>query len=249
MPRTEKKVSKSHTKEVKSAKGHAKEAKKAKPESGSKTVSNKKIDIHKQAEKWDGDKNKGFNPSYMSKNKYEPDGKPTELDKINHDPAHVKLKIKNLIDKGRVEIETRDELLNFPLGSLVSYLTKPKMVVMEDGKRKVVNNGKSLYRSGGFLRAVEDDYFTLQGGQPWSPISFCVQFENVEKMYVGNPTTTKDDFISIQPTKQEPTKHPVMIGDTVVYYGKDAWKANRFKSTKKYEQMVKWYEKYGNPKV
>lgn len=103
---------------------------------------------------------------------YKPDE--TELAKINSDPKRVARKIKELLKKGYVEIHTKEELENFPLRSVVAYITT-----------------KGLYRSGGFLKSIQDKYFVLQGGSPTQPISFCVQFDNVESMYVHNPWEVK----------------------------------------------------------
>lgn len=91
----------------------------------------------------------------------------SKLDKINASQKLIQEKVDKMIKDGRVEIHTRDQLMNFPLGSLVSYITK-------DGD----------YRSGGFLKALQKEYFVLQGGTNAHPISFSVQFRNIAKMFV-----------------------------------------------------------------
>ena len=111
------------------------------------------IDVEKYAKK-------GYIPYERSK---------TKLTKINKKPELKEKHINKLKRSGRVEISTKKELENFPLGSYVSYVTK-------EGK----------YRSGGFLKVIKDEYFVLQGGSKQHPISFCVQFKNIDVIYVKN---------------------------------------------------------------
>jgi len=142
-----------------------------KPKSGgSKSVKPyKPIDPNKEAEKFS--KTGKYNPEYMKGNTYKPpkDGK-TELEKINSNPAYVQAKIDALLEAGRAEITTKEQLMQFPLGSLVSYYTKPIKKKLSNGDTYTV---PAKYRSGGFLRARDPDqpYFVLQGGQVWSKIS------------------------------------------------------------------------------
>jgi len=162
---------------------------------------------------------KSENPRYM------------DLETINKNKAALKAKINKMLENGRVEIQTRQQLENFPLGSLVSYLTK-----------------EGLYRSGGFLKTIQDDYFVLLGGTKDDRISFSVQFKNIKSMYVGNPMKTKSDNVSIVPTTKPKTKFPVTIGKVVVYYAKDKFDYNRFLETAKYKRYMDWYEKFGKKK-
>ncbi len=132
--------------------------------SGSKTNKTVYLDKIMDTEKYAP---KGYKP--YKKNK-------TELSKINKDQKLINKHIGKLKKKGRIEISKKKELENFPLGSLVSYVT---------------NEGK--YRSGGFLKAIKDEYFVLQGGTQEHPISFCVQFKNIDKIYVKNKETYEDN--------------------------------------------------------
>lgn len=125
----------------------------------------------------------------------------------------------DVISKGRTEITTRDELIQFPPGSLVSYMKK---------------NG--LFRSGGFLIAIHDNFFTLRGGKVGKPVTFDVFFNDVDKIYVG-------DF-DLTPTTKKPTKFPVFIGDTIVYYGKDKYDAKRYTTTNKFIRTLQWYNQF-----
>lgn len=86
--------------------------------------------------------------------------------KINADPKLKKKHIKQLLQKGRIEIEDKDQLESFPLGSLVSYET------IDD-----------KYRGGGFLKAIMGKYFVLTNGK----ISWSVQFDKTKRMWVKNP--------------------------------------------------------------
>lgn len=166
------------------------------------------------------------NQKYVQKSDWKPQKyKKTELEQINSDPKKVAEKVQELIDKGRVLITTKEELENFPKGSVVSYITK-------EGK----------YRSGGFLTSIQPDYFTLHGGTKFAPVSFCVQFSNVKEMYVGKvDRSRKITKIVPVPITQEITNYPVFVGDIVVKYEKDKWKQNRFMQSKKYKAMVEFY--------
>lgn len=153
---------------------------------------------------------------YASKNNYEYDKTKTLLYQINQSPVMIKQKIKKLIKSGRNVIKTKEELKKFPLGTLVSYITK-----------------EGLYRSGGFLRSIKNKYFALQGGNVANPISFPVQFSNIKKMYVGSPIKNVNRTV-------KKTNFPVMIGKTIVYYAKSNYDIKRFKATKKYFRMASY---------
>ena len=169
------------------------------------------------------DPSKIISSEYSSNNNYKRPAV-TELDKINADPALLQKKIKRLLQAGRAEIETREQLENFPLGSLVAYVTK-----------------EGLYRSGGFLRTIQDEYFALQGGQINNPISFPVQFKNVKAMYVGNSAVIHFPD-PVETTKKE-TKYPSYVGDIVVNYARDKWNRERFEKTKKFQYWIEEYNK------
>ena len=153
---------------------------------------------------------------YGSKNTYEYNPHTTELHKINSDRNLIIEKIKSMLKNGRVRVQTKKELSKHPLGSLVSYLTK-------DGK----------YRSGGFLRSIQKDYFALQGGISSNPISFCVRFDNIRMMYVGSP-------VQLTNRKLTKTNFPVKINGKIVYYAKDNYDVNRFKNTQRYKRMKQY---------
>jgi|WetSurMetagenome_2_1015567.scaffolds.fasta_scaffold38657_3 hypothetical protein len=161
------------------------------------------------------------NRDYMPEGDFTYDKSKTELTKINNNKGVFKAKINTLLKNGRKKITTRDQLLIYPLGSLVSYVTT-------DG----------LYRSGGFLRAIKKKYFALQGGTPAKPISFCVQFQNIKAMYVGTPVRLLNRTPRV-------TNYKVKIGKTTVYYAKDNFDKTRFMNTKRYKDMKNWYDIYG----
>jgi hypothetical protein len=102
-----------------------------------------------------------------------------------------------------------------------------------------------LYRAGGFLRLSKDEetlakmkkngYITL--AQPQLKLSWPVKLNEVDTFWVKE---VKPKIDEIKPTTMTPTRYPVEINGIVVYYGKDAWKAARFKTTKKYQSMVEF---------
>jgi len=136
-------------------------------------------------------------------------------------------KIATLIDHGRKEITTKEELEKYPIGSLISYM-----------------NNKNVYKIGGFLLKVVEEYFIYLDLD--FQTKYRVRYGNVEKMWVGDVHKVNNDIVSIAKTKQEKTNFPVKIGKTIVYYAVNRFDLNRFVNTKKYQNMAKWYEYFEN---
>lgn len=147
---------------------------------------------------------------------------------VNNNPVALKVKISNLIKNGRKEITTKDELEEYPIGALISYITK-----------------KGIFRSGGFIDKFEDKSFIYL-----SAIDFKtrvrVKYSSIQKMWAGDVYKTKNDTVSIIPSTNKQSKYFVKIGDVVVYYAPDSTMITRFKCTKKYDRMIKWHERYGD---
>lgn len=181
--------------------------------SGSKT-SKKKVDPGKILKKPE---------EYAPKGTEAYDKTKTQLYTINSDPVLFEKKMKEMIDNGRKIIHSKEELQRYPLGTLVSYVT---------------NSG--LYRSGGFLKSLQDEYFTLQGGTFAMPISFPVQYKNIQEMYVGVPIRL------LNRNKDKKTKFKVKLGKKTVYYAKDNYDVKRFMKTKRYKDMAAWHELYAD---
>lgn len=155
-------------------------------------------------------------------------GEMTELEYINTHPGALFARIRKLLNNGRVEIYTREELEQFPKGIVVSYMTH-----------------EGLYRSGGFLTTVSDDYFTLLGGNPqFGRARFSVAFDNTAVMWVGYVNRSRSLITPVK-TYKEKTNYPVKVGSLIVYYGKDNYDRKRFMSTNKYKAMVSWEKKFG----
>lgn len=145
---------------------------------------------------------------------------------VNKVKAVLLAKIETLIEYGRTEITTKEELEEYPIGSIVSYTNK---------------NG--IFKSGGFIIKFEDDYFiyiTLDYS-----CKFRVRYKNINKMWVGDIYQVKNDVVSIIPTTNAKTNFKAKIGDVIVYYAKDNFGLKRFKNTQRYRNMVKWYEYFG----
>jgi hypothetical protein len=144
----------------------------------------------------------------------------TEQDRISRNVAD---KIRAMKDDGRVEIDGSPSemiagLRNFKR-SHVSYVTKAGM-----------------YRSGGFLTKVDEDGGWIALAAP--PIAtFSVALDAVEALYVKVPKAKAVDA-TITPATGPPTRFQVKVGDVVVYNGKDAYKASRFKQTASYKAMM-----------
>jgi hypothetical protein len=149
-----------------------------------------------------------------------------KIEPINKNKALVEAKIKSMIKNGRKEITTINELKNFLIGSLISYMNK-----------------FGIYKSGGFLWKITDDnfiYLNLETNQ-----KFRVKMKNVDKIWVGNVYDVKNDIVSlIQTTTKTKNSKPVKIGDVIVYHAKDNYDYERYICTQKYKLMKKWYETF-----
>ncbi|AYV85582.1 MAG: hypothetical protein Satyrvirus24_6 [Satyrvirus sp.] len=149
----------------------------------------------------------------------------TKPETINKSPALMEAKIEKLLENGRKEIKTKEELEKFPIGSIFSYINK---------------NG--IFKNGGFIIKFLDDYFI------YITIDFMtkyrVRYNNIEKMWVGDPRKIKNDVISLMPAIQKPTNFEVKLGKTVVYYAPRDRDKKRFTKTNKYKIMEKWYKTF-----
>lgn len=130
-------------------------------------------------------------------------------------------KIQTLLDNGRIEISTKEELEEYPLGSLISYM-----------------NNNHILKSGGFVTKFSDDYFiyiTPDFGQ-----KYRVRYINVHKMWVGDVKKVKNDLISLTKTTQKKTNFPVTVNGVIIYYAHKKFDQNRFMNTQKYKRIVEW---------
>uniref|UniRef100_A0A6G6AA77 Uncharacterized protein n=1 Tax=Borely moumouvirus TaxID=2712067 RepID=A0A6G6AA77_9VIRU len=64
-------------------------------------------------------------------------------------------------------------------------------------------------------------------------------------MWVGDVYKVNNDLVSLVKAKQSKTNFPIKIGKVIVYYASDNFDVKRFKNTKKYTTMCKWYEIFG----
>lgn len=133
---------------------------------------------------------------------------------------------KTLVDHGRKEISSKNELEKYPIGSLISYETL-------DGR----------YAKGGFITNFKNDYFIyilLDFSQ-----KYRIRYNKIKRMWVGNVFENEGDYISFK----EPcckTKFPVKIGEYVVKYVASKHQINVFISRDKYKTMVKWYDTFAS---
>ena len=144
----------------------------------------------------------------------------TEHDRISRNVAD---KIRAMKDDGRVEIDGSPSDMIAGLKNFkrlhVSYVTK-----------------SGMYRSGGFLTKMdEDDEYIVLAAPPIA--SFSVSLKAVDALYVKVPKAKAVDA-TITPATGPPTRFMVKVGDVVVYYGKDSYKASRFKQTARYKAMM-----------
>lgn len=139
------------------------------------------------------------------------------------DKASLSAKISNMIEYGRKEITTKEELEEFPIGSLISYMNK--------------NN---IFKTGGFIIKFSDEYFIYI--MPDFTTKYRVRYKNVLKMWAGDVYSVKNDIVSIVKSLNKKTNFPVKLDNIVIYYGKNNFDVKRFMNTDKYKNMIKWYE-------
>lgn len=133
----------------------------------------------------------------------------------------VNVKIATMIENGRKEITTKDELEEFPPGSLISYMNK--------------NN---VFKIGGFITEFEDDSF-IYINTDFSH-KYRVYYQNILKLWVGDVFVTKNDIVSLVKATQKKTNFPVKIGQIIVYYAKNNFDVKRFMNTEKYQKYINW---------
>ena len=134
----------------------------------------------------------------------------------------IRTKIMCLIDYGREEITTKEQLEKYAIGSLISYINK--------------NN---IFKIGGFILKFEDEYFIYITSD--FTTKYKVRYTNIQKMWVGDVYKVRNDIISLAKATQEPTNFPVKIGKNIVYYASNSFFIKRFMSTDKFKIMMEWY--------
>ena len=149
----------------------------------------------------------------MSKSKKSPN-------KIRKDVLATK--ISNFLEYGRKEITTKNELENFPIGSLISYI-----------------NHKGHFKQGGFITKFADDYFIFI--TPDFTSKFRVRYKNTIRLWAGNVFNVSNDIISFAGTSQKKTNFPVVLNDIIVFYANSNYDAKRFMNTDRYRTLLLWY--------
>lgn len=150
-----------------------------------------------------------------------------KIEPINLDKSSLSLKISTMVENGRKQISTKEELEEYPIGSLISYMTKG-----------------GIFRKAGFLDKLEKESFVYLSADFNSRRR--VKYANIKKIWIGTVYETKNDIVSIIPSENKKTKFFAKIGNVVVYYAADSHSVGRFKHTQKYQRMTKWHDLYGN---
>ena len=124
------------------------------------------------------------NPEYYKNAKPMNKRAKTAQQKINEDPEKIAAKVEEMKEGGRIEIEgSPDEMLK----QLESFHNGKK----KDGSIKLTHKilvsyvtKDNLYRCGGFIRSINDQYKYIAVLVPDKNISFSVQLANVKALYV-----------------------------------------------------------------
>lgn len=134
----------------------------------------------------------------------------------NKNKAVTAVKVKNLIKAGRTEINTKEQLEKFPIGSPVSYL-----------------NNNNVFRPGGFIIKFKQEYFIYVLAD--FKTKYRARYNNIQKMWVA------DTFIRNSKQKNK-TNFPVKINNIIVYYAIDNFDVERAQNTNKFLLMKNWFE-------
>lgn len=140
----------------------------------------------------------------------------------------VDVKISYMKEHGRKEINNKEELENFPIGSLISYVNK-----------------KGEFRQGGYIIKFAEDYFIYLSID--FSTKYRVRYKNVKQMWVGDVYSVHNDIVSLQPSQKKKTNFPVIVNSVTVYYAKNNFDLKRWQNTHKYKNLIKWCEYFINP--
>lgn len=139
-------------------------------------------------------------------------------------PQAITIKVQTLVQNGRHEVTTKEELEKYPIGSLVAFITK-----------------SGVLRVGGFITKFKKLYFVYVKDdfeKTWRG-----RYEKIDKIYVGDVYSTYNDIVSItEPKNRKTTNFPVTLNNAVVYHGKNNYDVKRFMLTDRYLNMIKWNE-------
>ncbi|AYV85332.1 MAG: hypothetical protein Satyrvirus11_14 [Satyrvirus sp.] len=138
-----------------------------------------------------------------------------------NDKATISAKISIMLENGRKEIISKEELEKFPIGSLISYTN--------------VNN---TFKIGGFITKFSYDHFVYIDTS--FSQKFRVRYKNILKMFAGCVFSTKNDFVSLVPAHQKVSNFPVVIGNVTVYYAKNNFDKKRYLHTQKVMTSMHW---------
>lgn len=127
-----------------------------------------------------------------------------------------------LLECGRTEIKSKEQLETYPIGSAISYV-----------------NSDCQFKQGGFVIKFADEWFAYI--TPKFDCKVRVRYANTIKIWVGDVYKTRNDIVNIFPTQMKKTKFPVTIGNIPVYYGRKSYYSQRFTTSIKYKQMADWY--------
>ena len=146
----------------------------------------------------------------------------SNIEPINKSKTTVAAKISTLIEYGRKEICTREELEKFPIGSLISYINK-----------------NDIFKSCGFITKFGDDYFIYV--TPDFKNKYRARYKNIKKMWVGDVFDVEKDIVGLrEPSKK--TNFKATVGNHVVHYARDNFALKKFINTDKYKRMLEWYQ-------
>lgn len=140
-----------------------------------------------------------------------------------YDKATLSAKIAIMKENGRKEITTKEELEEFPIGSLISYM-----------------NTNNVYKQGGYIIKFAEEYFIYILSDLTQ--KYRVRYENVQKMWAGDVYVVRNDIVSLVETTQKKTNFPVKMNGIVIYYGKNNFDAKRYMNTEKYKKYMDWIE-------
>lgn len=130
------------------------------------------------------------------------------------------------IDNNRNIITTKEELEEYAIGSLISYMTI---------------NGN--FRSGGFIIKFCEDYFIYI--MPDFVTKYRARYVNISEMWIGDVYTTRNDIVSIVSCERKKTKFSIIINDVIIFSGSED-NCSQFKHGERYEMITNWCTYFNN---
>lgn len=136
-------------------------------------------------------------------------------------------KILTLIEHGREEITDKKNLIKFPIGSLISFMSI-----------------RGKFYNGGFITDFHNDHFIYI--LPDYSKKYRAHYKKISTMWVGDVYKVTNDIVSLTKTVQNKSNFPVEVDGIIIYYAARSFDKKRYMNTTKYKNIIQWYNYFIN---